>query len=530
MSSLITLLKEAAHRRGGEPAIFYRGNSWSHADLLQETRCVATGLSNLGVKRGDRVAFWLPNTPAYLALYFACAQLGAIALAVNTRYRHGEVEDIVGRAGAKVLIVWPDFLGIPFLEILSQCDPSAFDHLETIVFYTEMDHSSPPKSPISNIHMVSYDQLRSNRPKAEIAGRPEDGCNIFPTSGTTRTPKFALHSQERVAGHGRQVARALGYNEPGTIFLQALPFCGVFGFSQLTSTIGGASSMVIMPLFKPDLAANLMIQHRCTHVHGTDDMLQLILDARPETVPFPQLKHSVYAAFNTTLRAFPDQAEARGMRILGAFGMSEIHSFYSTQPLEASLEIRRQAGGVPVSPQAQVRVQDLDSGRILPPNVPGEIQVTGPSLMIGYFKDPEATKVAYTPEGFFKTGDFGYLREDGSFVFLSRMGDYLRLAGFLVNPAEIEGHLLRRPEIEQVQVVEASTIEGNKPVAFLTFKSGKSADDSDLRRWCASELANFKVPVRFVPVERFPTVMGPNGLKIQRAKLREMAQKIIGHE
>jgi fatty-acyl-CoA synthase len=218
------------------------------------------------------------------------------------------------------------------------------------------------------------------------------------------------------------------------------------------------------------------------------------------------------------------------MRIIGAFGMSEIHSFYSTQPLEAPLEIRRQAGGVPVSPQAQVRIQDLYSGRILPPNEPGEIQVTGPSLMIQYFKDPEATKAAYTLEGFFKTGDFGYLREDDSFIFLSRMGDYLRLSGFLVNPAEIEEHLQSRLEIEQAQVVETATVEGNKPVAFLTLKSGRSLNENTLRHHCASALANFKIPVRFVEVDEFPTVMGPNGAKIQRAKLREMALRILGND
>src|SRR5438105_12104850 len=118
-------LDRLGRSRGAAPAIVADGAATSFERLARESRQVAGALARLGVARGDRVAFWLPNVPAYLTLFFACARIGAIAVAVNTRFKAHEVGDVVGRSGAKVLALWPSFLAIRFLDILAQVPKAA---------------------------------------------------------------------------------------------------------------------------------------------------------------------------------------------------------------------------------------------------------------------------------------------------------------------------------------------------------------------------------------------------------------------
>src|SRR5215212_641541 len=133
--TLTALLEARAHIT--TPALIDRDRPVSYAQLLDESRRVACGLANLGVRTGDRVALWLPNIPAWLATFFACAGLGAIALAVNTRFRSQELADIVSRSGCKVLVYWPAFGRADFSGVLSGCDPEAFAKIESIVVYAE---------------------------------------------------------------------------------------------------------------------------------------------------------------------------------------------------------------------------------------------------------------------------------------------------------------------------------------------------------------------------------------------------------
>ena len=128
-ATITTMLAIAASENNGA-GIIYEGRNLTYNSLDRESRRVAAGLSALGIGLGDRVAFWLPNTPAYLTLYFACARIGAIAVAINTRYRAGEVEDVLGRTGAKALIMWPGFRGIDFRGILEEVDRAALDRLD----------------------------------------------------------------------------------------------------------------------------------------------------------------------------------------------------------------------------------------------------------------------------------------------------------------------------------------------------------------------------------------------------------------
>ena len=527
LQTLSDLVDALGRSRLASPAIHYGKKVLSYDELARSSRKVAGGLSRLGIGKGDRVAFWLPNTPAYVVLYLACARLGAIMVAVNTRFRSVELQDILARSGAKALIVWPDFLGIPFLDILSAVDPSMLERLETLVLYGEETGERRVLSPTNRCKVVRYaDLLKHPEMKNDLAGRA-DASNIFITSGTTKAPKFALHSHGGILDHARHVVEAFGYSEPGSVMLQALPLCGIFGFSQFTATLAAGRPMVLMKVFDPEEAVRLSIEHKVTYINGSDDLLYRMLQCAPGERPFPSLRYCVYATFNSTLGNIVEYADTRGMHLANAFGMSEIQSFYSRQPLEAPPEVRCLPGGVPVDPRAQVRVRDVETGNLLEHGDVGELEVTGASLMTGYYLDQESTAAAFTEDGFFRTGDLGYLKSDGSFVFLSRKGDMLRLGGFLVNPVEIEVEIQNFPGIEGVQVVGVPTPSGNRAVAFVILKPGALLDEKALQDYCRSRLAGYKAPMRYLTLQEFPATMGPNGMKIQRSRLRQMAVDLI---
>jgi fatty-acyl-CoA synthase len=536
--TLSAFLEDLAQRHGDRPAVLWGDAAVGYAALLDESRRVAQGLADLGVRRGDRVAIWMPNAPAWLALHFACARLGAILVAVNTRFRSAEVGDIVGRSGAKVLALWPGFKGIDFLGILGGIEPAALDRLETLVLYGSDGAPAPAALP-GRKPAVAYADLARRPPlAADLARGPDDGSNIFTTSGTTKAPKFVLHDHFSVVGHARRVARGFAYDAPGSVTLLALPLCGVFGFAQAMASLAGGCPMAMQASFDAEEAAMLIRRHRVTTFNATDEMAARLLNAAPaqaaggsgeatSSSPFPSLAWIGFAGFNPTLAELPEQAEARGVRLVGLYGASEVQALYARQRLEAPLPARGRAGGYPMAPTAAARVRDPASGRPLPPGESGELELKGPSVMAGYYGDEAATRAAFTEDGFVRTGDLAHMLPDdsGGFVFEGRMGDVLRLGGYLVAPSEIEAYVQQHPAVDGCQVVGVPGESGLVAVGFVTLRPGSAGtfDEAALRDHCARGLARFKVPAAFLCLDAFPTTSSANGTKVQRGKLREMA-------
>lgn len=523
MSGLGLLVERAAARRGTAPAIHTDDRVVSWAELLASIQRVAGGLAGLGIGLGDRVAFWLPNGLPYLTLTIACARLGATTVAVNSRFRSTELADIVGRSGAKALVLAPTVDGTDFLEVLGAADPAALDAVRHLVL---VDGEGP--SPLALAEPVSYAALDAAAPW-RLPPSPEDApLAMFTTSGTTARPKLALHAQNRAVAHGADVARAFGYGEPGALVFHALPFCGVFGYSQLLGCLSAGSDMVLPSGFDPATAAERIARLGVTHTAGTDDLLHRLLHAADGfglgERPFPQLRSVGFAAFNTTLADFPDVAAARGLPLRGAFGMTEAFSFFALRRADEPAPRRALAGGTPVAMHGAARIVDPDTGAAVATGQPGALQIRSDNLMVDYDGDPDATAAAFTADGWFRTGDLARLDGDGGFTFLGRQGDVLRLGGFLVSPIEIEARILELPGIAAAQVVERATRKGNRPVAFVVLRPGFELDEAAVIDHCRAGMAPFKAPVRVAAVEAFPTAQGPNGLKIQRARLRELAR------
>ena len=504
-------------------ALIDRGRPVSYRELADESARIAQGLRKLGVRAGDRVALWLPNLPAWLAVFFGCAQLGAIAVAVNTRFRSHELADILHRSGARVLLFWPDFKGIDFSAILAACDAQALERLEAVVVYGESGTAAPATVLGKPAH--EYTALASGAPLHINDAAPEAGCAIFTTSGTTRAPKFVLHDQRTVLRHAFDVVQGFGLDAGSTLLL-APPLCGVFGFCGAMAAIAAGRPFVMAPAWNPEQAARDLVAHRVTHAIGTDEVAAQLLDTGGTELS--SLRLFGYAAFNPAQGDIVQRADARGLKLVGLYGASEIQALFARQHEGAPVAERMLGGGLPVSDEARVRVRDPESGKLLPHGGQGELEFFAPSSrMAAYYGNPEATQAAFTEDGYYRSGDLGATLADGRFAFLTRMGDALRLGGFLVSPAEIEAVVQEAPGIAACQVVGVPRSEGLMPVAFVTLQHGAAFDEAAVAAHVAARLARYKVPRRIFPVDAFPVTPGANATKIQKGKLREMAEALL---
>jgi fatty-acyl-CoA synthase len=521
----ITELFQNAAKVAGDTLIRCPDGDLTYAELELETRRVAAGLRALGVGPGDRVGFWLPNLRAYLGLLGACGRLGAIAMAMNTRFRRAEIEDVLRRAQPKAFAFVPTLGRADHMEILGGVDRELLSCVSNAI------QCGGEAVTIPGLDVVPYAVLADHDPMDEELGTADSGCAIFTTSGTTSLPKFVLHNQEQVARHAGDVARTLDLEAPETMVLQSLPFCGVFGYVYLLATIRAAAPTILPLIFEATECAELMLRHGVTHVAGGDDMFARLMDEGDRLtggaqIPFPTLRFCPYANFNSALADLPKTAYRRGFPFVGPFGMSEVFSFFSLRRSDDPEDIRTEGGGVLVNDQAHVRVRDPDTGVLLSHGEQGELEIWSPNLFVGYFGNPEATRAVFTEDGYFKTGDLGTTDPDGTFTYLGRMGDVLRLGGFLVNPLEIETHLCAHPSVADAQTIAIATQRGNRPVAFVIARNGAPIDEVALVAHCKSQLASFKVPVRVIAIDAFPSTPSPNGTKIQKGELRRMAQEL----
>jgi len=520
--TLAAFADDLAARHGDRPALIADDEVATFRTLAAKSRSAASGLAALGIGPGDRVALWLPNVAAWPILHLALARLGAITVAVNTRFRSAEVGDIVGRSGARALVLWPGFKGIDFLGILDGIEASALERVDRLILYGDEGRDVD----VRGIATVRYRDLFVDRPAPATDPAAGDGALIFTTSGTTRAPKFVLHSHHSLTTHAACVAPAFGWADGKAVLLQALPLCGTFGHAQLMAALHGGCPSVLLPTFDGPAAAAAIRAHRVTHFNGSDEMFARLFEAAGDG-DLESLTACGFAAFDPGLGDLVERGARHGVTLFGLYGMSEVQALFARQPADAPAEYRRLAGGRPTAADAAVRAREPETGQILADGESGELELRGPSLMAGYFGDAAATAAAMTDDGYFRTGDLGYTTGDGGFVFEARMGDVIRLGGFLVAPAEIEAHIETEPSVSACQVVGIDTPDGPRCAAFVVPAGDGPIDAEALAAHCAGGLAKFKVPAAFFPLDAFPTTASPNGVKIQRAKLRAMAQERI---
>lgn len=518
-------LDALAARHPERPALIDRDQAISHADLRARSRALAAGLARIGVRPGQRVAVWLPNCAAWVETFLACAHLGALALAVNTRFRALELADILGRGRADWLVFWPGFKGIDFAGILDGVAPEPLARLQGIVAVSETDEQpdAPVAASLGGKPVHRYADLRACA-DAPPPPQPDAGVLCFTTSGTTSQPKFVLHDQRTLLRHGAAVAHAFGYDDHSRVLASA-PFCGAFGFATLVGGLAHGTPVICAPVFDAAESAAAIPRHQVTHTYANNEALVAMMRAGAPGA-FASARLFGFASFTPALDHMLDLAREAGVPLTGLYGSSELIALVAGQPrdpAEGDVTARHQPGGTLVYPEARVRARDPASGAVLPHGESGELEILSPSLMRGYLDNPEATGRACTEDGYFKTGDLGYTLNPRQFVFQTRMGDSLRLSGFLVNPVEIEQMVESLPGVRACQVVGATRDGKTVPYAFVLLRDGARADAAGWTAACKQAMAGFKVPAGFTVLEAFPSVESANSVKIQKHRLREMA-------
>jgi fatty-acyl-CoA synthase len=332
-----------------------------------------------------------------------------------------------------------------------------------------------------------------------------------------------MHPQRTLVFHSLQVAKAFGLEAPGARLLAAVPFCGVYGFTSALGAFAGGAPIVMMETFDAAAAVALVRRHAVTHLFGSDEIYRRMLELAPGHDPFPSARVFGYAVFNPGGAELAREAWAKRVPLFGLYGSSEVQALFSIQEAHAPLERRIEAGGRPAAGAlAQIRIRDVETGELLPPERSGEIEIRAPGNFTGYWNDAAATAEAVHADGFFRTGDIGRLREDGTFLYETRKGDAMRLGGYLVSPLEIEDALKGLPGVADVQVV-AVEISGHARCVAFVIPAAPAPREAELLAAAARRMAAFKVPARVWFVGEFPTTESANGVKIQRGKLREMA-------
>jgi fatty-acyl-CoA synthase len=517
------MLDEAAARDPAHEAIVFRDERVSYGQLKARADAFALGLVALGLRRGDHVVLWMPNRVEWNVAHLALAKAGCVTVTCNSRYKALEVEYVLRQSDAKALILADRF------------DAAGVDYLELL---REIDASSPRLSALRHVIVLGSSVPAGCRPWAEVEalGRgsdprvlerigvtPDDPAAMLYTSGTTGEPKGCLLSHGNVYYKCR-VYTALHEWTARDRYFVPVPYFHIFGCMGGTAAnclVG--STQVVMDVFDPGEAMRLIEAERVTVFSGVPTMFITILN-HPDFGRYDlrSLRTGSIGAAPVPaeiMRRILDSEGGLGMDALVVYGLTEATGgTHWTRPGDP-LEKRVATVGLP-TPEIEDRVVDPITDAPVGPGEEGEVCVKGPTMMMGYYKKPEATAEKLR-DGWLRTGDMGVKDSDGYLRITGRLTDMIIVGGFNTYPAEIENFFLRHPKVLDVSIVGVpDPIMGEAVMAFVIPKAGESLTAEEVAGFARGKIANFKVPKYVEIVASFPLT---GSGKVQKFKQRAYA-------
>jgi fatty-acyl-CoA synthase len=508
---------------GGGVVITYSG-------LLAAADTMAGGLAGLGIGRGDAVALFLPNCHHWPTIFFAAAKLGALVVPLNTRYRANEIYHLLRTSKSRVLITAPTFEGIDFGTRLDEVWTlhSASPGDLALQWFVTIGGGVVGPLP-GNVRSVGLESLTALTDSVESAARSSDPLIVFGTSGTTSAPKLAVHTHSTVALHAPAVAERENLG-PDTVQLNVLALNGTFGFVPFVAGIAAGSTAVLLPAFDQKRIVGAIAEHGVSYLVSAEGPLRDLLAEATFRALEPRTLTCIVTA-GTAISDIVEESATLGITASNVYGSSELFAFAGKCSPADDETSRTRPGGTLVDESMQVRTVSVeDSSVVLGSGEWGELQFTGDTLFVEYLANPDATAKAWTSDGWFRTGDLGSVHADGkSFEYRSRLGDSMRLKGYLVNPADIESTLTRYPATAIAQVVSVRDHRSGDDlaVAFVRLHEGMEATEGELLAHCKANLASFKIPNKIRIIDNFPTTASANGDKIRKDKLRAQAAWLL---
>jgi fatty-acyl-CoA synthase len=519
-------LAHLAQRHGDRTALVFQGRTWSFAEVKAEVDRCAARLGTLGVAPQDKVALWMSNRPDFIWYWLAIGQVGLVAVLLNTRLTAEEITFQLRQSETRAIIVPGRDLHRNFLgDLLALCPqlewspPGGIGATEL----PDLRHViclDPPASRAAGLTDWSAPAVGTGAPANETD--PSRPTMIVYSSGSTALPKGVMltHAVWRKAyDHGPYFGQT-----PDDCLYLCVPLFGIMANVNGILTMWSHGSCVVLEDgFDAGAALRDMAAYRCSVVYLLPVMLDRLLN-HPERATFDLGRLRTGTVITKDPHILRQAIEELGLRELYAtYGMSETSSVILRSRSTDSLEVRLNSHGKPL-PDIEVRIADPDIGQAVADGAMGEIQVRGYSIMAGYYNNPDATRAAFTQDGWFRTRDAGFRRPDGNIRFVERLSDGYKHNGFNVSSIEIEGALMRHPAVAEAAVTGIpERISGEQGIAFVVLRQPGTADEADLAAYLRPLLSSYKRPSRIFIVPDLPVTAGTG--KVQKFRLKQIAQE-----
>ena len=507
MQTTAAMIRRWAAERPDRPALRWDGHEMTFRQLDERSSRVAQALAAAGVGPGDRVAVLDKNSPEQVELFFGAAKLNAVPTPVNFRLAPPEVAVIVNDSGAPVFVVGHEFA--PLVEAI------AGNLGDTRIVIIDDARPDDPDS-----FAGWRDAHPADDPQAPQA--PDDVAYQLYSSGTTGRPKGVQLTQANLDAGLALYPDAMGLG-PDSVSLVAMPLFHIGGGGWLLAGLAlGATSVLVRDIVPADLV-DLLERDGITHGFLVPAVLQFML-AVPGVADhdFSRLHALLYGASPISEQVLSDSIRTFGCEFLQAYGLTETTGTVVLLPAAdhdpaGPNRHRLRAAGLPVA-GSTVRVVDAATGEDAAVGDVGELWISGPTVMKGYWNLPEATEEAIRPGGWFRSGDAGYFDEDGYLYLYDRVKDMIVSGGENVYPAEVENALMSHPGVSDVAVIGVPDERwGETAKAMVVRAPGPEATEAELIAWCRDRLAVFKCPTSVEWLEALPR--NPSG-KVLKKDLR----------
>jgi fatty-acyl-CoA synthase len=512
------LLDEMAARFPDREALVAGERRYSYAELHKEVRAFAKGLHALGVGRGHKVAILMGNKPEWVIADLAICSLGGVMVAVNTWVTSRELGYILGHSDASILIASDSFLKYDYFAMLDELEPLAqsMPRLRRIIHLGSRGYLD--SVPFEDVYRRGRDVPETQLEAAHRAIDPRDVAYLLYTSGSTSTPKGVQLQHYALIENMWHIGERMHVSEHDRLWLAVSLFWGLGCENALFNLLTHGGCVVLQECFDAEEALRIISAERCTLFYGTPNMAQALAE-HPD-----RHKYDLSSLRSGGTIGTPEQmmrvVDLGASEICNIYGLTETYGNCCVTDASEPFDIRFATVGQPL-PGVELRIVDPDTGSQLPPGDVGEIRVKG-YVTVGYYKDENKNRAAFDAQGYFVTGDLGFLDSDGRLHFRGRMKEMIKTGGINVAPVEVEETLMAHSAVKLAYVIGVPDPRRDEVIAAIVVpRAGHDVDEADLLAHCRRQLAAYKIPrlVRFVSEAELPlTTTG----KLQKNRLADL--------
>ncbi len=514
---LTDLIDKAVAHWPQRPAIDYFGRCWSYAELGALIDRAARGMQDAGLKPGDRFGLCLGNSPYHVVLYFAALKIGLVVVNLNPLYTPVEMEHLLKDAGIRMVAV-PEVrfvhekieavarkAGVERLVICRMRDILPFGLNLGFRLLRRSDHVRITDKALS---LELMDLLANTGNPAPVARQPDDVAVLQYTGGTTGLPKGAMLTHASLAANCAQmVAHAGGYTEDQQRTLGVLPMFHVFALtSVLNYAIDTGSELVLLPRFEMPKVLASMKRKPPTQFFGVPTMFAAFNALPDDKVPdLSSVICCISGGAPLPLEIRQAFETRTGARVVEGYGLSEASPIITCNPLFGT--IKNNSCG-PAFPGTVIEIRDPENpAHLCAQGERGEVMARGPQLMKGYWNQPEATAATFY-DGALRTGDIGYLDEDGYLFLVDRIKDLILRGGYNVYPRVIEDAAYHHPEVkEAIAIGIPDDYLGQVPKLFVATTPGSTLTPESLEEHLATLINKLEMPTEIEFRDSLPKTM-----------------------